>query len=66
MTPSVEMKACDDESGAIFISPMWKFSMYETLRLPYGEPPLSSSSTLYLSDSVAASGQPAVPPPTMM
>uniref|UniRef100_A0A0A9FCY7 Uncharacterized protein n=1 Tax=Arundo donax TaxID=35708 RepID=A0A0A9FCY7_ARUDO len=50
----------------MFISPMWKFSMNEMLRLPYGDPPLSSSSTLYFSDSVAARGQPAVPPPTMM
>ena len=43
-----------------------KCTRFEMLELPYGEPPLSRRRTRKDWESVAASGQPAVPPPTMM
>lgn len=65
-TPSVETKNCEAEVDEVSAREMWKFCMNDTFVFVNGTPPLSTNKTLNFFDNVAAKGQPAVPPPTII
>lgn len=67
-TPSSEVKACTGESRewTSSISVVKNPSCDIKFEFSCGTPPRSSTRTRNLLDNVAANGQPAVPPPTIM
>jgi hypothetical protein len=60
------MNCWEAEFGEVSESESAKLAMFIILGFPYGEPPLSRTRTLAPCESVAASGQPEVPPPMTM
>jgi len=62
-TPSVDMNCWENDEELVSERALTKLCMLICSGSVYGEPPLSRTKTFAPCESVAASGQPHVPPP---